>query len=148
MVSKIIMYTDGACSGNPGPGGWGAVLISEQLEQKLYGGSPYTTNNQMELTAVIKGLEVLLTPQEIDIFTDSEYVRRGITEWIKKWKVNQWKTSDKKDVKNKDLWLQLENAIHFHKINWFWVKGHSGNIYNELADMLARKGCSLSKQKC
>ena len=134
---KIKIYTDGACSGNPGKGGWGALILENDDETKISGSAMNTTNNRMELTAVIKALEFYEKPGEIEIFTDSRYVMQGITEWIKNWKNNQWKTSQKKDVKNKDLWLLLDLASEKHNIEWNWVKGHAGNYGNEIADKLA-----------
>ena len=134
---KIKIYTDGACSGNPGKGGWGALILENDDETKISGSAMNTTNNRMELTAVIKALEFYEKPGEIEIFTDSKYVMQGITEWIKNWKNNQWKTSQKKDVKNKDLWLLLDLASEKHNIEWNWVKGHAGNYGNEIADKLA-----------
>ena len=134
---KIKIYTDGACSGNPGKGGWGALIQENDDETKISGSAMNTTNNRMELIAVIKALEFYEKPREIEIFTDSKYVMQGITEWIKNWKNNQWKTSQKKDVKNKDLWLLLDLASEKHNIEWNWVKGHAGNYGNEIADKLA-----------
>ena len=134
---KIKIYTDGACSGNPGKGGWGALIQENDNETKISGSAMNTTNNRMELTAVIKALELYEKPREIEIFTDSKYVMQGITEWIKNWKNNQWKTSQKKDVKNKDLWLLLDLASEKHNIEWKWVKGHAGDYGNEIADKLA-----------
>ena len=134
---KIKIYTDGACSGNPGKGGWGALIQENNDETMISGSAMNTTNNRMELTAVIKALEFYEKPGEIEIFTDSKYVMQGITEWIKNWKNNQWKTSQKKDVKNKDLWLLLDLASEKHNIEWNWVKGHAGNYGNEIADKLA-----------
>ena len=135
MTIKI--YTDGACSGNPGKGGWGALIQEDNNETKINGSEQNTTNNRMELTAVIKALELFEKSIEIEIYTDSKYVMQGITEWIKNWKNNQWKTSQKKDVKNKDLWVLLDQASEKHIIKWNWVKGHAGNYGNEIADKLA-----------
>ena len=135
MTIKI--YTDGACSGNPGKGGWGALIQEHNNETKINGSEQNTTNNRMELTAVIKALELFEKSVEIEIYTDSKYVMQGITEWIKNWKNNQWKTSQKKDVKNKDLWVLLDQASEKHIIKWNWVKGHSGDYGNETADKLA-----------
>ena len=134
---KIKIYTDGACSGNPGKGGWGALIQENDNEKKLSGSELNTTNNRMELTAVIKALEHYDEAREIEVFTDSKYVMQGITEWIKKWKNNHWKTSQKKDVKNKDLWVLLDTVSAKHDIKWSWVKGHAGNYGNEIADKLA-----------
>ena len=138
---KIIkIYTDGACRGNPGPGGWGALILKDNEEIKLNGGQNDTTNNQMELTAVIKSLDFFSESTEIEIFTDSKYVMDGITEYIKKWKVNGWKTASKKPVKNTDLWKQLDDLSAQHSIRWNWVKGHSGHRENDIADELANLG--------
>ena len=138
---KIIkIYTDGACRGNPGPGGWGALILKDNEEIKLNGGQNDTTNNQMELTAVIKALKFFSESTEIEIFTDSKYVMDGITEYIKKWKVNGWKTASKKPVKNSDLWKQLDDLNAHHSIRWNWVKGHSGHRENDIADELANLG--------
>lgn len=138
---KIIkIYTDGACRGNPGPGGWGALILKDNEEIKLNGGQNDTTNNQMELTAVIKALDFFSESTEIEIFTDSKYVMDGITEYIKKWKVNGWKTASKKPVKNTDLWKQLDTLNAQHSIRWNWVKGHSGHRENDIADELANLG--------
>ena len=134
---KIKIYTDGACSGNPGKGGWGALIQENDNEKKLSGSELNTTNNRMELTAVIKALEHYNEAKEIEIFTDSKYVMQGITEWIKNWKTNHWKTSQKKDVKNKDLWVLLDSVSAKHDIKWSWVKGHAGDYGNEIADKLA-----------
>ena len=134
---KIKIYTDGACSGNPGKGGWGALIQENDNEKKLSGSELNTTNNRMELTAVIRALEHYDEAKEIEVFTDSKYVMQGITEWIKNWKTNHWKTSQKKDVKNKDLWVLLDSVSAKHDIKWSWVKGHSGDYGNEIADKLA-----------
>ena len=134
---KIRIYTDGACSGNPGRGGWGALIQENDDEKKLSGSELNTTNNRMELTAVIKALEHYDEAKEIEVFTDSKYVMQGITEWIKNWKSNHWKTSQKKDVKNKDLWVLLDTVSAKHDIKWSWVKGHAGDYGNEIADKLA-----------
>lgn len=134
---KIKIYTDGACSGNPGKGGWGALIQENDNEKKLSGSELNTTNNRMELTAVIKALEHYDEAREIEVFTDSKYVMQGITEWIKNWKNNHWKTSQKKDVKNKDLWVLLDTVSAKHDIKWSWVKGHAGDYGNEIADKLA-----------
>ena len=134
---KIKIYTDGACSGNPGKGGWGALIQENDNEKKLSGSELNTTNNRMELTAVIKALEYYDEAKKIEVFTDSKYVMQGITEWIKNWKTNHWKTSQKKDVKNKDLWVLLDSVSAKHDIKWSWVKGHAGDYGNEIADKLA-----------
>jgi len=133
-------YTDGACKGNPGPGGWGALLRSGAHERELYGGDPATTNNRMELTAVIRALEALKRASKVEIYTDSEYVMKGITEWLAGWKRRGWKTADRKPVKNADLWRELEALAHKHEVRWHWVRGHSGHPENERADALANRG--------
>ena len=135
---KYIIYTDGACSGNPGPGGWGAVIFDKNKKQKNISGSEQnTTNNRMELTAAIMALKKIETNSEITIYTDSTYVKNGITEWMLKWKENEWKNSNKKLVKNKDLWIKLDKLCIQNKVDWKWIKGHSINKYNNLADELA-----------
>ena len=138
-MSIVEIYTDGACRGNPGPGGWGALLSIGEHEKELSGAETLTTNNRMELTAVIRALEALKRPSEVRIFTDSEYVRRGITEWMKSWKARGWKTADRKPVKNQDLWERLDALAAGHKIEWRWVKGHSGVPGNERVDQLANE---------
>ena len=135
----INIYTDGACSGNPGKGGWGVVILDNNKEILLNGGDQLTTNNKMELTATIKALEYFETKKDLTIYTDSKYVKDGIESWIINWKKNGWKTSTKKIVKNKELWLQLDNLINQHNVTWKWVKGHAGFEFNEKADELARK---------
>ena len=135
---RLTAYTDGACSGNPGPGGWGAVLYYQGLQQDLSGGNPQTTNNRMEMSAAIGVLEALPHSSYIEIYTDSQYLRDGITRWMVNWKKNGWMTSDKKPVKNKDLWLQLDELSTQHEVVWHWIKGHSGHPENEYADALAR----------
>jgi ribonuclease HI len=138
---QLEIYTDGACSGNPGPGGWGAVIYYQGIEQDLSGGDVHTTNNRMEMSAAIKALEALPHQgAQVNIYTDSQYLRDGITRWMMNWKKNNWITTDKKPVKNKDLWLRLDDLEHHHTINWHWVKGHNGHPRNERADALARKG--------
>jgi ribonuclease HI len=138
-AKKIVeIFTDGACSGNPGPGGWGAVLRYGDVEKEMNGGEPATTNNRMELMAAIMAIEAVKRPCEIHLHTDSEYLRQGITTWIHSWKARGWKTADKKPVKNVDLWQRLERAIETHDVHWHWVKGHSGHVENERADELAR----------
>ena len=138
-MGMVEIYTDGACRGNPGPGGWGALLSSGEHEKELSGAEALTTNNRMELTAVIRALEALKRPSEVRIFTDSEYVRRGITEWVRNWKARGWKTADRKPVKNQDLWERLDALAAGHKIEWRWVKGHSGVPGNERVDRLANE---------
>ena len=140
MSERVAIWTDGACSGNPGPGGWGAVLTFDGKEKDLCGGEQLTTNNRMELTAAIMALEALKRPCEIDLHTDSQYVRGGITGWMAGWKRNGWKTSDKKPVKNVELWQRLEEAAARHQVKWHWVRGHAGDPMNERADELARRG--------
>ena len=136
---KIVeIFTDGACSGNPGPGGWGAILRYGTTEKEMNGGEPQTTNNRMELMAAIMAIEAVKRPCEIHLHTDSEYLRQGITTWIHSWKARNWRTADKKPVKNVDLWQRLEAAIETHDVHWHWVKGHSGHVENERADELAR----------
>jgi ribonuclease HI len=137
-MKHVTIYTDGACSGNPGPGGWGAVLVYGEHEKELSGGEKDTTNNRMELMAAIASLNALKARCRIDLYTDSTYVMKGITEWMPAWKARGWKTADKKPVKNDDLWKQLEEAASHHDIKWHWVKGHSGHAMNERADQLAR----------
>ena len=134
----VEIFTDGACSGNPGPGGWGAILRYGGVEREMNGGEPQTTNNRMELMAAIMAIEAVKRPCEIHLHTDSEYLRQGITTWIHSWKARGWKTADKKPVKNVDLWQRLEQAIETHDVHWHWVKGHSGHVENERADELAR----------
>ena len=136
-MEKIIIYTDGACKGNPGPGGWGVLILLENEQIELSGGSKETTNNQMELTAVIKALNFFEKKIKVDLYTDSKYVMDGITDYIKKWKINGWQTANKKPVKNMNLWKILDELNNLHDINWNWVKGHSGNPENEKADALA-----------
>jgi ribonuclease HI len=137
---KVVIHTDGACSGNPGPGGWGVILESGSRRKELKGGEALTTNNRMELTAAIEALEALKAPSEVDLYTDSNYLRDGITSWIKGWKKNGWRTADRKPVKNAELWERLEQAASRHTVRWHWVKGHVGHDANERADELAREG--------
>jgi ribonuclease HI len=139
-MSHVDIWTDGACSGNPGPGGWGAILMSGEHRKELLGGEPDTTNNRMELLAAISALEALKKPCIVTMHVDSQYVRQGITGWIHGWKRNGWKTADKKPVKNAELWIRLEEAASRHTIDWQWVKGHAGDPMNERADELAREG--------
>ena len=138
-MNDVTIYTDGACSGNPGKGGWGAILIYAKEKKYMSGSKQLTTNNQMELTATIEALKAISKPSNIALYTDSQYVKNGITSWIFNWKKNGWKTANKKPVANKDLWIELEKYVDFHSVNWFWVKGHSGDHYNEIADELAVK---------
>tara|TARA_Y100000588_G_scaffold167937_1_gene181785 strand:- start:255 stop:698 length:444 start_codon:yes stop_codon:yes gene_type:complete len=142
-MKQVDIYTDGACRGNPGPGGWGVLLRSNNKEKELCGGSLDTTNNQMELLAAIKALESLKESCQVNLYTDSKYVKQGITEWIIKWKANGFKNSKKKPVVNAELWIRLDNLASQHKINWQWVKGHAGHIDNERADELANQGLDL-----
>jgi len=144
-VAVVEIYTDGACRGNPGPGGWGAVLRSGKHEKELYGGEMDTTNNRMEMTAVVNALNALKQPSDVTLTTDSQYVRKGITEWIHNWKKNGWKTAAKKDVKNADLWQQIDSLSAKHTIRWEWVKGHSGHPENERVDELANRGIDEMK---
>ena len=139
-MKHVDIFTDGACSGNPGPGGWGAVLRYGEKEKELCGGERDTTNNRMELTAVIRSLEALKRPSTVHVHTDSQYVQKGISEWIHNWKRNGWRTSDKKPVKNADLWQILDGLAKQHQIKWIWVKGHAGHPGNERADALANRG--------
>ncbi|MCM8733703.1 ribonuclease HI [Azospirillum sp. A1-3] len=139
-LKTVDIFTDGACSGNPGPGGWGAILRYGEVEKELYGGEPATTNNRMELMAAIMALEALKKPVTVRLFTDSEYVKNGITKWIHGWKAKGWLTADKKPVKNVDLWQRLEEAKRQHEIEFHWVRGHAGHPENERADELARRG--------
>jgi ribonuclease HI len=140
VSGRVSIWTDGACSGNPGPGGWGAVLRYSDRERLLKGGEAQTTNNRMELTAAIEALESLTRPCAVNLHTDSQYLRGGVTGWIKGWKRNGWRTADKKPVKNEDLWRRLDAATEPHEIDWLWVKGHAGDEHNERADELAREG--------
>lgn len=139
-MNEVEIYTDGACRGNPGPGGWGVWMIAGDHEKELFGGDPDTTNNRMELMAVIEALKALKRPCKVVLHTDSQYVQKGISEWIHKWKARGWRTADKKLVKNVDLWMELDQATAQHDIDWRWVKGHAGHEGNEKADQLANKG--------
>ena len=136
-MKSVTIYTDGACSGNPGPGGWGALLLYGEKERELYGHDDATTNNRMEMKAVIEALKVLKEPCKVHIFTDSQYVLRGMTEWVRGWQLRGWKNAEKKPVKNVDLWLELIAAAKPHTIEWTWVKGHNGDVNNERVDALA-----------
>jgi ribonuclease HI len=144
---KVIIHTDGACSGNPGPGGWGAVLQYNGTVKELKGGEPLTTNNRMELTAAISALNALKRKCEVELHTDSTYVKDGLTKWIFGWKKNGWRTADKKPVKNVELWQALDEAVQRHVIDWRWVKGHAGDEFNERADQLANEGMEPFKKK-
>ena len=146
----LVAYTDGACSGNPGPGGWGVLMRASRgnevvKERALSGGAAETTNNQMELMAAISALEALKKPCTVDLYTDSQYVRQGITSWIHNWKRNGWRTADKKPVKNADLWQRLDAALKAHTVRWHWIKGHAGHAENERADQLARDGLAENR---
>ena len=140
MSNSISIFTDGACRGNPGPGGWGVLILLEGEEISLYGGENSTTNNQMEMMAAIKALEYKKKKKSIELVTDSNYLKDGIEKWIHGWKKNGWKTSAKKPVKNQELWMKIDTLNHFHEVQWKWVKGHSGHRENEIADLLANKG--------
>ncbi len=142
---EVEIYTDGACSGNPGPGGWGAILLYGDAEKELKGGAAETTNNRMELTAAIEALNALTRPCRVTVHTDSVYVKDGITQWLARWKANGWRTAAKKPVKNTDLWQALDEALATHEISWKWVKGHAGHPLNERADELAREGMAPFK---
>lgn len=139
-MAKVEIYTDGACSGNPGPGGWGVLLRSGAHEKELCGGEDETTNNRMEMMAVIKALEALKSSSDVDLYTDSKYVMQGIQDWMPGWKAKGWKTASKKPVKNQDLWMEIDSLIQQHNVQLFWVKGHAGHPDNERADELARAG--------
>jgi ribonuclease HI len=143
----VEIFTDGACLKNPGPGGWGAVLRYGRHEKEMHGGEPATTNNRMEIMAAIQGLESLTRPSAVHLYTDSQYLRRGITEWVPKWRRNGWLTSDKKPVKNEDLWRRLDTATKAHEVTWSWVKGHAGHPENERADALAGRGAEEARPR-
>lgn len=145
MTPEVVVFTDGACSGNPGPGGWGAVLIYGEHEKEICGGEPGTTNNRMELMAAIQALELLKRPCSIELHTDSQYVKNGIESWMANWKRRGWRTADNKPVKNEDLWRRLDEARARHQVAWRWVKGHAGHELNERADGLARKGLNQAR---
>jgi ribonuclease HI len=140
VTPQVVIYTDGACSGNPGPGGWGAILIFGDKEKEISGGELRTTNNRMEMMAAIRALEALTRPCKVELHTDSQYLRQGITQWLANWKARGWKTAAKEPVKNEDLWRELDQARLRHDVSWKWVKGHAGHPLNERADALARKG--------
>ena len=139
-MKKVQIFTDGACRGNPGKGGWGALLRFDEKEKHIFGGEPLTTNNRMELRAAIEALKVLNQACDINLTTDSSYVKNGITQWVPKWKLNKWRTANRKLVKNIDLWQELDGLVKKHNVTWHWVKGHSGHAENELADSLANRG--------
>ncbi|HEX6829342.1 MAG TPA: ribonuclease HI [Burkholderiales bacterium] len=143
----VEIFTDGACKGNPGPGGWGAWLVSAGREKELCGGEAQTTNNRMELTAVIRALQALKRPSRVRVHTDSQYVMNGITDWIRAWKKRGWRTADRKPVKNEDLWRELDALASLHEVKWVWVRGHSGHDGNERADALANRGVETVLQK-
>ncbi len=145
MTDRVEIYTDGACSGNPGIGGWGAYLKYKDNVKELSGFAENTTNNRMELIAAIEGLKILKKSSKVNLYTDSVYLKDGITKWVFNWQKNNWKNANKKDVKNKDLWMQLLEVVNKHDINWIWVKGHEGNIGNEIADNLATSAISNFK---
>ena len=147
MTRRIAIWTDGACSGNPGPGGWGAILTFDGHEKEMCGGEPLTTNNRMELTAAIMALEALTRACAVDLHTDSQYVRGGVTGWINGWKRNGWRTADRKPVKNEELWRRLDEAAARHQVEWHWVRGHAGDPMNERADELARRGMRPFQKK-
>ncbi|ATQ41296.1 ribonuclease HI [Caulobacter mirabilis] len=140
MTPKVVIYTDGACRGNPGPGGWGAILMSGGHKKEIKGGDPATTNNRMELMAAIQALEALNKPCKVELHTDSQYVKNGVTQWMRGWKAKGWRTADGSPVKNEDLWKRLDLARARHDVDWRWVKGHAGHEMNERADELARQG--------
>lgn len=146
MSHTVKIFTDGACKGNPGPGGWGALLRYGDIEKEICGGEPDTTNNRMELTAAIEALKLLNRPCEVRVTTDSEYVRRGVLEWMANWKKRGWKTAAKQPVKNQDLWMALDEQLSKHQVEWRWVKGHSGHPENERADQLANQGVIKGQQ--
>ncbi|WP_349570086.1 ribonuclease HI [Azotobacter salinestris] len=145
MSDKVEIYTDGACKGNPGPGGWGALLVCRGVERELWGGEAETTNNRMELTAAIRALAELKRPCEVQLTTDSEYVMRGIQEWLPNWKKRGWKTAARQPVKNADLWQQLDEQVARHQVSWSWVRGHTGHPGNERADLLANRGVAAAR---
>jgi len=141
MTERVVeVYADGACKGNPGPGGWGVLLVAGGKERELHGGEPATTNNRMELTAVIRALEALKQPSKVCVYTDSQYVQKGMTEWMSSWKRRGWRTADHKPLKNEDLWKHLDELARNHKVEWHWVRGHAGHPGNERADALANRG--------
>lgn len=139
-MQEVTIYSDGACKGNPGPGGWGALLIWRDKEKELFGGEVNTTNNRMEMLAIIEALKTLKRPCRVSLYTDSQYVMKGMTEWLAGWKARQWRTAAKTPVKNCDLWRQLDALTQYHHVQWHWVRGHQGNVGNERADQLANRG--------
>ena len=144
MAERVVeIYADGACKGNPGPGGWGVILLFNENRRELCGGAAETTNNRMELTAVIEGLRALKGPSQVRVYTDSQYVQKGISEWIHAWKRRGWRTADRKPVKNEDLWRALDEAAQRHRVEWHWVRGHAGHPENERADALANRGIGV-----
>ena len=143
----VVIHTDGACSGNPGPGGWGAILAFGDHKKELKGGEPHTTNNRMELMAAIAALEALKKPSRVEMHTDSQYLQHGISQWIRGWKRNGWRTADKKPVKNTDLWQRLDAVLAQHDVRWHWVRGHAGHVLNERADALAREAIAEMRAK-
>ena len=145
-ADTIYIYSDGACKGNPGPGGWGALLVTDGHRKEICGGEANTTNNRMEMTAVIRALESLKRPSTVEVHTDSQYVQKGISEWMAGWKRRNWRTADGKPVKNQDLWLQLDALSQLHRIEWKWVRGHNGHPENERADELANQGVLQAQQ--
>ena len=147
MTPSVVIFTDGACSGNPGPGGWGAILTLGAREKEICGGEANTTNNRMEMMAAIQALETLNKPCKVELHTDSQYLRNGVTQWIHAWKARGWKTADRKPVKNEDLWKRLDAARLRHEVDWRWVKGHAGHEMNERADALARKGLEETRRR-
>jgi ribonuclease HI len=147
MTEAVVIYTDGACKGNPGPGGWGAWMRWGEHEKELFGGEPLTTNNRMELTAVIEALSALKRSTPVAVYTDSEYVKNGITTWIKGWKNRGWRTADNKPVKNMELWQRLDALVAQHQVSWHWVRGHTGDPGNERADELANRGCASVRRQ-
>ncbi len=148
MTSPVVIHTDGACRGNPGPGGWGAVLEHDSRERELYGYEPETTNNRMELMAIIRALETLKRPCKVRAITDSQYVMKGVTQWMPGWKKRGWRTAARKPVANRDLWERLDAALQRHEVEWEWVRGHTGQQGNERADQLANRGIDEAEDKC
>lgn len=146
-MEQIEIFTDGACSGNPGPGGWGAILRAGTAEKELWGGEPATTNNRMEMMAVIRALQALKRPVNAKVYTDSQYVQKGMTEWLQGWKRRGWKTAGKEAVKNEDLWRELDALSSLHRLEWVWVKGHAGHVENERCDVLARQGVDAARRR-